>query len=71
MLAVYDGNTLLGQVDIPQVLGHPLRAGVWEHVVVSLSSLGVAGRPLRDLYVQDNSGANQAAAYVDDVGLIP
>ncbi|MCA1827464.1 MAG: polysaccharide deacetylase, partial [Myxococcales bacterium] len=72
ILAVYDGQTLLGEVDIPQWLGHALRAGIWEHVVVPLSTLGVSGRPLRDLYVQDNSGSStQATVYVDDVRLIP
>jgi peptidoglycan/xylan/chitin deacetylase (PgdA/CDA1 family) len=71
VLAIWDGNVMLGQVDIPQWLGHALRPNTWEHVVVPLSALNAAGRPLRDLYIQDNSGANQAAVYVDDVRLIP
>jgi hypothetical protein len=39
--------------------------------VVPLAAVGARGRPLRDLYVQDNSGANQPAVLVDDVRLVP
>jgi hypothetical protein len=71
-VAVWDGNTLLGSVDVAQVLGHPLGANTWERVVVPFSSVGLSGRPLRDLYIEDNSGAlSQPTIYVDDVRLIP
>ena len=39
-------------------------------MVVPLASVGAAGRPLRDLYIQDYSGVNQPTAFVDDVRLI-
>jgi hypothetical protein len=69
-IAVWDGNTLLGKVDVPQLLGHPLGINTWERVLVPLSSVGVRGRPLRDLYIQDASGGNQPTVYVDDVRLV-
>jgi peptidoglycan/xylan/chitin deacetylase (PgdA/CDA1 family) len=71
IVAGWDGNTFLGQADIPAVLGHALRPNTWEHVTIPLSAIGLSGRPLRDLYVQDNSGANQPTTWVDDVKLVP
>ena len=70
-VAVWDGSTLLGQVEIPQLLGHPLRPNTWEHVIVPLSAVAASGRPPRDLYIQDDSGGTQGTVYVDDVHLIP
>ena len=39
-------------------------------VLFLLSAVGASGRPLRDLYIQDYSGVNQPAVYVDDVRLV-
>ena len=69
-VAVYNGTTLLGLVDVPQFLGHALRPNIWEQVLIPLSRLGVSSQPLRDLYIQENAGATQATVYVDDIRLV-
>jgi peptidoglycan/xylan/chitin deacetylase (PgdA/CDA1 family) len=71
MVALWDGNLRLGQIDVPQLLGHPLRPNFWERVLVPLSAIGATGRPLRDLYIQDASGLKQPAVYLDDIRLVP
>jgi hypothetical protein len=51
------------------VAGGSLPAGKWVNVRVPFASLGVTSGVLSGFWLQDGSGGNQAAVYVDDVQL--
>ena len=69
-LKFQDGSVLLGSVRLDQVLGHPIQAGVWQHVSVPLGSVNLSTGIIRDIYLQDASGGNQGTLYVDDIRLL-
>ncbi|WP_375773608.1 polysaccharide deacetylase family protein [Archangium gephyra] len=69
-LAFYDGSQLLGAVRLDAVLGHPILAGTWQQVIVPLSTVGLSTGTVRDIYLQDASGADQATVYFDDIRLV-
>lgn len=64
-----DGQVERGRALVDTVLGHPLVAGTWQEVAVPLASLGASTGTLRDLYIQDWSGVDQPAVFIDDVSL--
>ena len=64
-----DGATERGRVAVDSAFGGPLVGGVWQEVTVSLSSLNATSGPLKDIYIQDMSGSDQPAVFVDDVRL--
>lgn len=66
-VAFYDGTVAQGRVDVATLLGGPVVAGRWQEVVVPLASVGLSAGTVRDVYIQDMSGANQDAAVVDDI----
>jgi len=70
-LLLHDGSQPLGEVRLDAVLGHSIRAGTWQQVVVPLSTLGITSGTLREVYIQDQSGGNQGTLYVDDIRLLP
>ncbi|HEX8441340.1 MAG TPA: hypothetical protein VF697_40020, partial [Archangium sp.] len=69
-LAFYDGSRLLGSVRLDAVLGHPILAGTWQRVVVPLSAVGLSSGSVRDIYLQDDTGGDQATVYFDDIRLV-
>ncbi|MCP3138827.1 polysaccharide deacetylase family protein [Pyxidicoccus xibeiensis] len=70
-LVLHDGTQALGAVSLDTALGAPIAAGTWQKVTIPLASMGVTAGTLVDLYVQDVSGADQAAVYLDDIALVP
>ena len=52
------------------VLGHPILAGTWQQVVVPLSAVGLSTGTVRDIYLQDVTGGDQATVYFDDIRLV-
>jgi endoglucanase len=69
-LVLLDDPQELGSVRLDVALGHPIAAGTWQKVSIPLSSLGLSSGTLRDIYLQDVSGGNQARLYVDDFVLV-
>jgi peptidoglycan/xylan/chitin deacetylase (PgdA/CDA1 family) len=69
-LAFLEGSRLQGLVRLDSVLGHPLLAGTWQRVVVPLSAVGLSTGTVRDIYLQDDTGADQATVYFDDIRLV-
>ncbi|HEX8823827.1 MAG TPA: polysaccharide deacetylase family protein [Archangium sp.] len=65
-----DGNTILGSASLDAALGHPLQAGTWQKVSIPFAAVGMSSGTLRDLYIQDGSGGDQGAVYLDEVRLI-
>jgi len=65
-----DGTPVLGWTTLDAALGRPLQAGSWQKVTIPFASLGLSSGVLRDLYIQDASGANQGTVYLDDLRLI-
>ncbi|HET6346673.1 MAG TPA: hypothetical protein VFH51_17195, partial [Myxococcota bacterium] len=58
------------------VVGDRITGGIptnaWAQVTIPVASLGLAaGAKLTDLVFQDNSGANQAVLYIDDIVFLP
>jgi peptidoglycan/xylan/chitin deacetylase (PgdA/CDA1 family) len=70
-LALYNGATPLGSINLATALGHAIPAGTWEKVTIPLSALGVTSGTVDDIYLMDDSGSNQATVYVDDFVLVP
>jgi peptidoglycan/xylan/chitin deacetylase (PgdA/CDA1 family) len=69
-LAFYNDSQLLGSVRLDSVLGHPILAGTWQQVVVPLSVVGLSTGSVRDIYLQDDTGGDQATVYFDDIRLV-
>ncbi|HEX5750387.1 MAG TPA: polysaccharide deacetylase family protein [Archangium sp.] len=69
-LVFYDGSRLLGSVRLDAVLGHPILAGTWQQVTVPLSTVGLSTGTVRDIYLQDDTGGDQATVYFDDIRLL-
>ncbi|MFL5343758.1 MAG: polysaccharide deacetylase family protein [Hyalangium sp.] len=69
-LAFFDGSRQLGSVRLDAVLGHPILAGTWQQAVVPLSAVGLSTGTVRDLYLQDDTGGDQATVYFDDIRLV-
>ena len=65
----YDGNTPLGSTSVDGILGQPIQAGTWQRVSIPLSAIGLTSGTIRDLYIQDTSGTNQATLYIDNIRL--
>ncbi len=64
-------QALLSGTAQPAVALPPLVANAWQQVTLSLSSLGVAGKPNMDgFWIQDTTGTTQPTFYVDDISLI-
>jgi hypothetical protein len=62
---------ILGSSAQPAVAIAPLPTNTWQHLVVSLASLGVAGQPnFSGFWIQDRLGAAQPTFYLDDVSLL-
>lgn len=70
LLAFYDGSRQLGTVRLDAVLGHPVLADTWQQVVVPLSAVGLSTGTVRDIYLQDSTGGDQATVYFDDIRLV-
>jgi peptidoglycan/xylan/chitin deacetylase (PgdA/CDA1 family) len=69
-LAFYDGSQQSGSVRLDTVLGHPIHAGTWQQVIVPLSAVGLSTGTVRDIYIQDDTGGDQATVYFDDLRLV-
>jgi hypothetical protein len=57
-------------VRLDSVLGHPILAGTWQQAVVPLSAVGLSTGTVRDIYLQDDTGGDQATVYFDDIRLV-
>lgn len=64
-----DGTVEAGRVAVEAALGRTLTPGVWQEVIVPLASIGLDRGVIRDIYLQDLSGLDQAAVFVDDIRL--
>jgi hypothetical protein len=63
-------QVLLDGVAQPAVALAPLPSNTWQHVTLSLASLGVTNKPNMDgFWIQDRSGTSQPTFYVDDIAL--
>jgi peptidoglycan/xylan/chitin deacetylase (PgdA/CDA1 family) len=69
-LAFFDGSRQLGSVRLETALGHAIQAGTWQKAVVPLSSVGLSTGTVRDIYIQDDTGTDQATVYFDDIRLV-
>ena len=67
---LFNGDQEVGSAEISELLGAPIAAGQWRHVVMPFSSLGISGS-FNDIFFQDASGQNQARVYLDDIQLAP
>jgi peptidoglycan/xylan/chitin deacetylase (PgdA/CDA1 family) len=65
-----DGSVTQGTVRLDRALGRPIQAGVWQQVTVPLSMVNLSTGIIRDIYIQDASGVDQARIYIDDILLI-
>ena len=63
-------QTELGRISINSVLGGPLPVGVWRELIIPMSALNSASGPIGGFALQDTSGANQAAIWIDDLRLV-
>ena len=54
----------------PFIAGGAVPNGTWAKVTIPFSSLGVTSGSFDGFWLQDGTGGNQAAVYVDDVVLI-
>ncbi|NOK17658.1 polysaccharide deacetylase family protein [Corallococcus carmarthensis] len=70
-LALYNGGTPLGSINLATALGHPITAGTWQKVSIPLSTLGATSGTVDDFYLMDDSGSDQGTLYVDDFVLVP
>nr|BDT31982.1 polysaccharide deacetylase family protein [Myxococcus sp. MH1] len=70
-VVLHDGTNVLGSQRLDEALGGPLVPGEWRKVTLSLDALGASSGVMQDLYIQDDSGADQAAVYLDSIALIP
>jgi peptidoglycan/xylan/chitin deacetylase (PgdA/CDA1 family) len=59
-----------GRISINSVLGGSLPGGVWRELVIPLSALKSATGPIGGFALQDASGTNQAAVWIDDLRLV-
>ncbi|MFY0576385.1 hypothetical protein ACN28S_20345 [Cystobacter fuscus] len=66
-----DGSTELGGMRLDVALGHAIKPGVWEQVLIPLGSLGASSRLLQEIYFQDQSGKDQGTLFLDDIQLLP
>ncbi|HXI83616.1 MAG TPA: alpha-L-arabinofuranosidase [Verrucomicrobiae bacterium] len=61
-------QALLNGVAQPAVALAPLPSNTWQHITLSLASLGVTNKPNMDgFWIQDTSGTNKPTFYVDDI----
>lgn len=71
-IALTSGGSIVGN-DAPLagfVTGGTIPAGVWAKAHVPFASLGVSSGSFDGFWLQDGTGGNQAAVYVDDVQLL-
>jgi peptidoglycan/xylan/chitin deacetylase (PgdA/CDA1 family) len=69
---VFNGDSgLLGEIRLDEALGHAIQPGTWQRITLPFSTLGVSSGSLREIYVQDQSGADQGTLYLDDIRLLP
>jgi peptidoglycan/xylan/chitin deacetylase (PgdA/CDA1 family) len=59
-----------GRISINSILGGSLPGGVWRELVIPLSALNSATGPIGGFALQDASGTNQAAVWIDDLRLV-
>jgi hypothetical protein len=59
-----------GRISINSLLGGPLPGGVWRELVIPMSALNAASGPVGGFAIQDTSGTNQAAIWIDDLRLV-
>lgn len=70
-VALTTGGTPLGQASLaPFITGGTVPSGSWARVRVPFSSLGVTSGIFDGFWLQDGTGGNQPALYVDDVILL-
>jgi hypothetical protein len=70
-VALVSGGTPVAQGPLaPFLPGGALPAGQWVKVTVPFASLGVTSGSFDGFWLQDGTGGNQAAVFVDDVALI-
>lgn len=73
-VAVLSGGTPAGSGSVPFaqfVAGGAIPAGTWAKATVPFSALGLTTGTWDGIWLQDSSGVNQPAVYVDDVTLLP
>ncbi len=70
VVAFSDTQAERGRVSITSMLGVPLPVGVWREVIVPLSRLNSDAGPIAGFALQDTSGTNQAAIWIDDLRLV-
>ncbi|QRN93190.1 polysaccharide deacetylase family protein [Archangium violaceum] len=69
---VFNGDSgLLGEIRLDETLGHAIQPGTWQRVSIPFSLLGLSSGSLREIYIQDQSGADQGTLYIDDIRLLP
>ncbi|WP_257446540.1 polysaccharide deacetylase family protein [Archangium lipolyticum] len=69
---VFNGDSgLLGEIRLDEALGQAIQPGTWQRISVPFSVLGVSSGSLREIYIQDQSGADQGTLYLDDIRLLP
>jgi hypothetical protein len=71
-IALTSGGSIVGS-DAPLagfVTGGTIPAGAWAKAHVPFASLGISSGSFDGFWLQDGTGGNQAAVYVDDVQLI-
>lgn len=64
------GNTVRAAVSLESALGHPVLAGQWQRVSLSLAALGLSSVTLSDITLEDTSGADQGTLYVDGIQFV-
>jgi len=70
-VALVSGGTAIGSGALaPFIAGGVVPAGGWAKATVPFASLGVTSGTFDGFWLQDNTGGNQAAVFVDDVVLI-
>ena len=70
-VALVSGNTPRGQGPLaPFIAGGAVPAGQWAKVTIPFASLGVTSGSFDRFWLQDATGGNQAAVYVDDIVLL-
>ena len=71
-IALTVGGSIVGNdaALAPFIVGGTVPAGQWAKVHVPFASLGVSSGTFDGFWIQDGTGGNQAATYVDDVQLL-
>ncbi|HYU33166.1 MAG TPA: glycoside hydrolase family 44 protein [Thermoanaerobaculia bacterium] len=71
-VALVSGGTPVGEGALaPFIAGGAVPAGQWAKASIPFASLGVTAGTFDGFWLQDGTGGNQAATYIDDIVLVP